>query len=404
MGRALPPACPPIPPRRAILENSQYDVLVVTPLFGGGVSPREFDKSMPIRPSSIRGHLRFWWRATAGAKLTLVDDLREREATVWGSTEMRSAVEVCVRDVAGGPKFPPNGRKLKYALFPFVADTQGTPESPGITGIKFKLGIRCPTGLRDEVDAALRAWMNFGGIGARTRRGCGALYCEALALRNREEALRAFPRGGASSGWPVLGDVLVSDIPERPLEAWKRVIELMRNFRQGEYGREGTIRDPHRSKWPEADTLRRITRSFLVSGHPPKAGGHDAFPRAELGLPIQFKFTKDGGDEANNSELLPINDRNEELTRMASPIILRPLAVSADRAFGMVVRLNTPELKQAKLKALQIKGRPSVSPQLNRIVPGSEIQNLAAAFVPGSPLAGHASAVDAFFSYCEGRL
>lgn len=41
-----------------------YEIELITPMFGGGVLTRENDPSFPIRPTSIRGQLQFWWRAT----------------------------------------------------------------------------------------------------------------------------------------------------------------------------------------------------------------------------------------------------------------------------------------------------------------------------------------------------
>lgn len=49
-------------------NNIELTVQLVTPMFGGGVVAREVDESHPIRETSIRGQLQFWWRATAGAK------------------------------------------------------------------------------------------------------------------------------------------------------------------------------------------------------------------------------------------------------------------------------------------------------------------------------------------------
>ena len=50
-----------------------------------------------------------------------------------------------------------------------------------------------------------------------------------------------------------------------------------------------------------------------------------AFPRAELGLPIVFKFM--GADGINNSQLYPFDEDKGTVQpmRMSSPIILRPL-------------------------------------------------------------------------------
>jgi CRISPR/Cas system CMR-associated protein Cmr1 (group 7 of RAMP superfamily) len=41
------------------------DCQLITPLYGGGVKAHTIDESMPIRVSSIRGQLRFWWRLLA---------------------------------------------------------------------------------------------------------------------------------------------------------------------------------------------------------------------------------------------------------------------------------------------------------------------------------------------------
>jgi len=375
-------------------------------MFGGGVSPGQTDETMLMRPSSVRGHLRFWWRATKGSECSSVDDLRTREAKAWGCAEKRSEVEVSVTGTTEGTRFSPSDGDLKYALFPFTGDRHGKPERTGMAGVTFTLGVRCTDEFHEEVEKALRAWVNFGGIGARTRRGCGALYCKDLALPNADELRQAFAWNASSPGWPVPGDVTVSKKRETPMAAWERLVKLMWEFRQGEYGRNWSGKAPHRSKWPEANTLRRITGKYNP-GHSPYAPGatqSDAFPRAELGLPIQFKFTKDGGDEENNCELLPVSNAGQELTRMASPLILRPFVVAPDKAYAMVVRLNTPGIGAAKLRPVQADRRPIVSTKLDRDVPAGEIRSAAAAAEPGSPLDCHVSAVDAFLAFAKSRL
>jgi CRISPR-associated protein Cmr1 len=363
-------------------------------MFGGGVSPGQTDETMLIRPSSVRGHLRFWWRATKGSECSSVEDLRKREAEIWGWAEKRSKVEISVAGTTEGTPISPKDLDLKYALFPFTAD--------GRRNIAFNLALRCPDEYHGQVEKALRAWVNFGGIGARTRRGCGALYCKDLALPNADELRRVFSWNASSPGWPVLGEVKVSNERMPPEDAWRDLIELMIGFRQGKFGRTWTDGDPHRSKWPEANSLRRITGTYNPGHSPYEAGTTqaDAFPRAELGLPIQFKFTKDGGDEENNCELLP----DQGLTRMASPLILRPFVVAPGKAYAMIVRLQTPGVKAAKLTRLQAAGRPIVSTKLDRDVPAGEIRSAAAAAEPDSPLHCHVSAVDAFLAFAKSRL
>ena len=61
-----------------------YRIQVITPIFGGGVKAGKNDSVTPIRPSSIRGHLRFWWRAICRAKFETADQLFDREGEIWG--------------------------------------------------------------------------------------------------------------------------------------------------------------------------------------------------------------------------------------------------------------------------------------------------------------------------------
>src|SRR5208337_5447005 len=65
----------------------------------GGVEPRMNDPSFPIRPTAIRGHLQFWWRATVGARYATREVLRDRQPAIWGSTERASRVRVLVENV-----------------------------------------------------------------------------------------------------------------------------------------------------------------------------------------------------------------------------------------------------------------------------------------------------------------
>src|SRR5260370_740083 len=48
------------------------------------------------------------------------------------------------------------------------------------SNIRFKLTISFPAHQRLEIEATLWAWETFGGIGARTRRGFGALRCISI--------------------------------------------------------------------------------------------------------------------------------------------------------------------------------------------------------------------------------
>ena len=56
---------------------------LITPMYGGGVVSTKVDEHMPIRASSIRGQLRFWWRLLAKHKWPITN-IAQAETQLWG--------------------------------------------------------------------------------------------------------------------------------------------------------------------------------------------------------------------------------------------------------------------------------------------------------------------------------
>jgi CRISPR-associated protein Cmr1 len=367
------PDAPSVPVDQAANLDGHYPGLLlwqaairaITPVFGGGTTPGENDPVTMVRPSSIRGHLRFWWRAMQGAQFGKVEDLRKREGAIWGTTEIPSQILVEVQDLkAGRPEayatFPSDRTFPKfttgypaYALFPFQGNKKdGIAPALARRDAEFRLTVRYPAEFRYEVFAALWAWTNFGGIGARTRRGCGALVCDFFAPKSAAtlpqwwaaaKSLMRAPPAGTEPAWPrVVKAPLVSPNTLAPHAAWEAAVGLMREFRQGENvgrNRGSAPNRPGRSRWPEADSLRQITSAGDPRHQPSITASQPAFPRAELGLPIVFHF-KDYQDAANNSELYP--KLEQESRRMASPVILRPLGIAGGTQAGTGVYCSRP--------------------------------------------------------------
>jgi CRISPR-associated protein Cmr1 len=419
------PESPGVPPSRLLRRVTQeYAIQIVTPMFGGGVEAGETDPTFRIRGTSIRGQLQFWWRATRGASCSTSHDLLLRHAEVWGRTEQASPVWVEVHDAQIAEPKPcaqydarqgQGGWRLNwessfrdtpltYALFPF----QGKP--PERNGVSkkppshyteqgsFKLRIRFPEALRPDVETSVWAWVNFGGLGARTRRGCGTLFCPDLAPKNLEKLEAWFRLGvGSTEGtvrdWPTLpAAILLNPQQGRPFDAWKTVMELWRKFRQGpSFARSpGQGNRPGRSRYPEPETIRKVT------GHRSSQHGRlvhipdHAFPRAELGLPIVFHYQ--GHGEPPDTVLYPAKGpNNEKRERMASPMILKPLAIANGLAVPLAMRLLTPTLTGVDLR----QGATSLM-----LPPTTVIRDRSLAAYKDSPLAGSASgsALDAFWA------
>lgn len=353
---------------------------LMTPLFGGGVKPRQADPITTIRVASIIGHLRFWWRACRAEAFPSLEALRRREDAIWGSTSQPSAVQLHLRvlnpGIASYPysKGPDNRARADESVAPayvsFPAQPKNMKFAPGeapvkfLEGVEFELEVDCPRSHEADVEAALWAWSQLGGVGARTRRGFGA-----LRLVKRNNVPVAHPKAGqfrqqleeqvrlhvAMGSEPIKHLPRLKSKPEFELTqpmtdgkmAWKRLIVAYRNFRQDRPPGER----PGRSNWPEPDAIRLITRKHK-STHAPRSGATVRFPRAYFGLPIIFHF-KDLDDPGDTS----LEGANHD--RRASPLLLRPVACS-DGALGMAFLLVPNGLPPGGIVLRRAEGNPSV--------------------------------------------
>lgn len=302
---------------------------LITPMYGGGVTAGEVDWDMPIRASALRGQLRFWWRLLNGADWSS-PDLFTDESELWGGISGRepraSQVTLQVKST------PVSERQLvaKSNLirerppgFPAYALILESGEDPSFlkAGYEFDLVLRFKQSVaprqREGTIEALRWWASLAGVGTRTRRGFGAVKATTdgavLTPVSAEEVGR---RGGQ----------MVTGSPARDAtEAWRSAIDALREFRLGKgVGRNpGSGGRPGRSRWPEADTIRRLKNTH-ARGHKPEHLAIGCYPRAAFGLPLVFHFKDKGrGDpKGKDRDSLTLNPAGCE--RMASPLILRP--------------------------------------------------------------------------------
>lgn len=331
---------------------------LVTPMYGGGVEAATVDKTLPIRAMSIRGALRFWWRLLAKHKYKWeAKKIAKAETDLWGGIakdgDDGKASKVLIRvdnvkkvnkerwatyklafNKDGTPKLDKNGEQkeklipknwtdVPYALFPAQGRTREKPnEEPHELlreGLTWDLLIRFTDNTDSEsqkqVWETIRWWANFGGIGARTRRGLGA-----VSIKANQWFEQVIPLDEVSD----LGFSVKSSPQNSPYGAWKAAVEKLQSFRQ-----EGAGRDTYqsRSRWSEPDAIRRITGQ-TDPRHNKKQTEGDIFPRAAFGLPIIFKFSGNPNDSSDRNKDPSSTTLNlaldKEKTRFASPLILRP--------------------------------------------------------------------------------
>jgi CRISPR-associated protein Cmr1 len=431
----LVPPCPGLPLVRAAgCATRDYAIRLITPMFGGGVEAGEPDASFPIRGTSIRGQLQFWWRATRGSALGTTDELFHRHAEIWGTTEKASPVGVEVRAVRtaaprpcarygwdpqagrgqGGWRLyweePFRNSALPYALFPFQGEAPSPPRpdvkpkkepSSFIGGGSFSLRVRFPESLRVEVERAVWAWVNFGGLGARTRRGCGSLCCPDLSPTDFDHLETWFRAGVQATAavqreWSIVPlAFLTHGGVSSPIGIWDDLIGFLKYFRQGEEfarNRGQKPNRPGRSRFPEPESIRSVTKPpSSVHARLPHIPD-DAFPRAEFGLPIGFHFQPGQGDPPDTFLYPTDGPDGKRRDRMASPLILKPLALAdGKQAVPLIMRLVTDPLEGVDLR----RGDSSLA-----LPPGTAVRGARLATYANSPLAAapNGSALDAFLA------
>jgi CRISPR-associated protein Cmr6 len=223
---------------------------LVTPAFLAGADQTSAT-DCDLRPATLRGQLRYWWRTMHAGYLT-VAELRELEAKLWGDTNGAGAIRVVVNpDVRREPElfsFKERGSSKMEAAFAkkheieFVTAQNGNSpltqglfyasygmdektkrryfRPPGSTwrvdiqacATQFRSSMLPPESVIAEAASALSLLCRYGGVGARARKGFGSLtlrnfeghsnpQCEtaAIALRRLANLNGAFRQSEAQS-------------------------------------------------------------------------------------------------------------------------------------------------------------------------------------------------------------
>ncbi len=359
MSRKLPAAPEWSPPDRD-LQAFTLRLKLITPMFGGGYETRNVDPVTPIRAAAIRGHLRFWWRALHGGQFGSAKELFLRETELWGSAEKPGSILLQTQMTSFGnskphskiaPRSDPKqGPREGFFLFPFQKsekEKEGIPEASAQENVRFQLVVWFPSIFEDEVRNTLRAWISLGGVGARTRRGCGALTVEDTPEKwlppkqdsDRQKWFRNLLTPTESSHTTFLaGGSLVWGNPDSdPKRIWSELGRFWAAFRKGHVGTHN-YSPMTGSKWADYRNLTRWKRESSQANLP--------LAKPYLGLPIIYQNFKNGKFagtiEAGVSG------------RMASPVILKPMALADGTLCPLVVVLHAPKPERIKIDGTDV--------------------------------------------------
>ncbi len=170
------------------MQKLDFNCEIVTPMFAGDAEPTD----AAIRAQTIKGLMRFWWRAYNATKYKTIIELRQKEGEIFGTTEG-------------------NGRKSSFKIIVDAGNIRSTKESliqekdlmVKVEGKNFSINILeylafgpCQFGKiirnyfspenifkmkiaimdnkkEDDIIDSLKLLVYFGGIGSKSRNGYG---------------------------------------------------------------------------------------------------------------------------------------------------------------------------------------------------------------------------------------
>jgi len=178
------------------MRGIDFKLETVTALFMHGFQVDRNTRVAELRPASVDGVTRYWYRAMLGAHLGL-GEIRQREARVLGSAESGAGVAFVIESRTPGKRDRPLLPQHAGGGQPRGGGGGGRSHpspSPSIDpGHSFTLRLLRPRASFPESDLVEAAWafwaaVHLGGFGQRARRGAGSL-----------RILEVEPAGGSSS-------------------------------------------------------------------------------------------------------------------------------------------------------------------------------------------------------------
>ncbi len=250
---------------KAGFASASFDLKLVTPAFLAGASQQKDD--CDLRPATLRGLLRWWWRTMHAAHLDRAS-LKRLETAVWGDAESGSPVRIAVNLVEGGePRQHPDKQDRQFQQEHGLRRPQSSQRtiqglfyaSYGMAekdrrwfrpaGSLWRVTLTARRGyfdknkkapaiplspdlLIEQANAALWLLTRFGGAGSRSRKGFGSFDdIEVQGIGSMEDCIKAATRFrdacglGGRRGHPVdapaLEDVLtMDDVATRWEDPW----------------------------------------------------------------------------------------------------------------------------------------------------------------------------------------
>ncbi|MFQ5741011.1 MAG: type III-B CRISPR module RAMP protein Cmr1 [Acidobacteriota bacterium] len=313
-----------------------YRIQFLTPTFLAGADPQQTE----IRVPSIRGQLRWWFRALGGN--------RGEEKSLFGGVHngaQRSRVRLRILD----PLISRESRNLfdlvgtnmnqpqAYLLWP-LRPTKTSEQKRGVImpGGTFSLSVFLGPGVDHSLErkfwAALDAWILLGALGTRSRRGYGSVGPAAEKSRFPEslDSLRAWPK--------VLAETL-SPFRSASLKAM--------TLGQGENDPDGAL--DCLGRWLKGFRATRFIakpKKWALNDHNAALGEGEVLYRPVIGLPLEQRYQR--GKRV-------VETKAKDCARWASPVHLKVIRAGR-RYYPLAVFFPDMAIPEGSTLVLEEKG------------------------------------------------
>ncbi|MDR4506858.1 MAG: type III-B CRISPR module RAMP protein Cmr1 [Candidatus Brocadiaceae bacterium] len=322
------------------IEKISFEIETVTPMFLAGAD----GKTAELRPASLKGLLRYWWRALQSEPN--LDKLREKEAKIFGSSDegiggSKFAIRVTqpdkspllnfkdeIKDSRQQNRIDANLSGIGYLFYStYMQRGKERPYFP----VKSKFTVTISSQDEKSLKAAIVSlWVlaHLGGLGTRARRGAGNIAINSIegAQKILNDMKLDFVSKGTTS--EEVARWLINNF-----ESAKRVINESRTAFVSEYTNLSFSRfviGGDNKTWKEAlNHAGDIFKKFRDNNK------SRIFETAVFGFPIVHR----------SSRTTVTGKESEVFVRRSSPIIFKIIKVD-DRYYWMVIRLSGELLPQ----------------------------------------------------------
>jgi CRISPR-associated protein Cmr1 len=359
------------------MKKLSFMLETITPLFLSGND----QTTVELRAASIRGHLRYWYRALLGGLgITKSKQLYELESQVFGKEERGSPVLVRVKDVrwAGGrikqnkeldlgyDKAKKETRRPGLTYLLYSTQLGGNERPYADVGTTFTLELSCFSKEAEKVlklaACALWCWMHFGGLGTRSRRGGGDV--QVKEIKDDKNLLQALPSFTLDN---VGGPEALKDHLEKGLKTVRDLVGRLNSLTPSTPA--GVVEFPvlhpsHADIWIIQDTwndalaamedVGKKFQQFRYKRGPDfpsvlkdylHAGRSPILERPAFGLPLQFRYRSAPGKQAMVE--------TERFARRASPLLFRFLKLRGGKIYLVLIHFGSsflPTCEKLKIR------------------------------------------------------